>query len=64
MQRDNCLKCVLECDTEHPKSKFGEEDMTICEEKCYENFFYKMQEIKSDLNNIYQSIYLQKYQDN
>ncbi|OMJ83193.1 hypothetical protein SteCoe_15975 [Stentor coeruleus] len=59
--RDTCLHCALDCGTEYPISKYGEEDLRICEEKCYEKFYKDMVEMNQALENKYQSVYLQKY---
>jgi hypothetical protein len=59
--RDQCLSCVLECGSEYPISKYGEEDMKICEEKCYESLLQKIVDLNSQLNSSYQSIYLEKF---
>ena len=61
--RDTCLACVMECGTEYPVSKFGEEDMKICEEKCFEVLYNQVVSINSDINLKYQETFLEKYKN-
>lgn len=59
--RDDSVKCVYSCHTEFATSKFGEEDQTICEEKCYEEFWRIQKQLNQELQNQYEKVYLKKF---
>lgn len=59
--RDRCVKCAYACAAEYPVSKFGEEDMRICEEKCYETYNEELKETNVRLHQKYEQVYLEKF---
>lgn len=59
--RDSSTRCIYQCESEFAQSKFGEEDMTICEEKCYEVMLSNLQGLNQDLNDQYRKIYIEKF---
>lgn len=59
--RDSSTRCIYQCESEYTQTKYGEEDMTICEEKCYEVMFNNLLGLKKDLNDQYLKIYVEKF---
>lgn len=59
---DQAKRCVFNCGTEYPVSKFGEEDLMICEEQCYENLTYGILQLNSELSKIYQESFLERFE--
>jgi hypothetical protein len=59
--RDVSLKCVYSCQSEYATSKFGEEDQTICEEKCYETFWKSQKQINEELRVEYEKVFFKKF---
>jgi len=59
--RNSSARCVYQCESEYAQSKFGEEDQTICEEKCYEEMWKTGLSINQDLRDQYAKIYQEKF---
>ncbi|CAG9314249.1 unnamed protein product [Blepharisma stoltei] len=60
---NQCKKCVFGCASEYPVSKYGEEDLTICEEKCYEKLLGNLIDMNSSLKETYKSTFLESFKE-
>jgi len=49
------------CKPNYPVAKFGEEDLRICEEECYEAYFNKLLEVNDKLHHLYESEYMEEF---
>ena len=57
---DEAKACVLRCGFDRPITKEGEEDLTVCEELCYESYENKLSEVLAKLSSTYFDVYFEK----
>ena len=54
-------QCVLRCKPQYVVAFSGEEDLRICEEKCYETLLQRVEHTQSTLEQVYESEFYEKY---
>lgn len=51
------------CKPNYPVAKFGEEDLRICEEECFESYFLRLKEGYRGLLEVYEDQFFEDFED-